>query len=107
MVEGIECWSERKDSLTHDDVIGRAEQTMRLFADNGIQHVRTHVDVADPRLIGLRAMLEVRERVAETVDLQNVAFPHRKELMEEAVRLGANVVGDIPLSNSPGITAPG
>ncbi|PPI84129.1 cytosine deaminase [Marinobacter maroccanus] len=104
LFEGIECWSERKASLTHDDVIGRAEQTLKLFADNGIQHVRTHVDVTDTRLTGLKAMLEVRERMADTVDLQIVAFPQEglwsfpqgKELMEEAVRLGADVVGGIP-----------
>ncbi|MCG7200676.1 cytosine deaminase [Marinobacter pelagius] len=104
LFEGIECWSERKASLTRDDVIGRAEQTLKLFADHGIQHVRTHVDVTDPKLTGLKAMLEVRERMAETVDLQIVAFPQEglwsfpqgRELMEEAVRLGADVVGGIP-----------
>lgn len=104
LFEGIECWSERKASLTRDDVIGRAEQTLKLFADHGIQHVRTHVDVTDPKLTGLKAMLEVRERMAETVDLQIVAFPQEglwsfpqgRELMEEALRLGADVVGGIP-----------
>ncbi|MCM0612059.1 cytosine deaminase [Marinobacter sediminum] len=104
LFEGIECWSERKASLTRDDVISRAEQTLKLFADNGIQYVRTHVDVTDPKLTGLKAMLEVRERVAGTVDLQIVAFPQEglwsfpqgRELMEEAVRLGADVVGGIP-----------
>lgn len=104
LFEGIECWSERKASLTRDDVIRRAAQTLKLFADNGIQHVRTHVDVTDPTLTGLNAMLEVRERMADTVDLQIVAFPQEglwsfpmgKELMEESVRLGADVIGGIP-----------
>jgi cytosine/creatinine deaminase len=104
LFEGIECWSERKASLTRDDVIRRAEQTLKLFADNGIQHVRTHVDVTDPTLTGLNAMLEVLERMADTVDLQIVAFPQEglwsfpmgKELMEESVRLGADVIGGIP-----------
>jgi cytosine deaminase len=104
LFEGIECWSERKATLTRDDVVGRAEQTLKLFADNGIQYVRTHVDVTDPTLTGLKAMLEVRERMADTVDLQIVAFPQEglwsfpqgKELMEESVRLGADVVGGIP-----------
>lgn len=113
LFEGIECWSERKASLTHDDVIGRAEQTLKLFADNGIQYVRTHVDVTDPKLTGLKAMLEVRERMAETVNLQIVAFPQEglwsfpqgKELMEEAVRLGATWSVGSRILNSPGITA--
>merc|ERR1712054_501486 len=49
-------------------------------------------------------MLEVREQTAGLVDLQIVAFPQEgilsfkngRELMEEAVRLGADVVGGIP-----------
>ena len=104
LFEGIECWGERKATLTRDDVMGRAEQTLRLFAAHGIQYVRTHVDVTDPQLTALQAMLEVKERVSGYVDLQIVAFPQEgiwsfrngRELMEEAVRLGADVVGGIP-----------
>lgn len=104
LFEGIECWAERKAMLTEDDVISRAEQTLKLFADHGIQYVRTHVDVTDPKLTALKAMLMVRERMADSVDLQIVAFPQEgiwsfrngRELMEEAVRLGADVVGGIP-----------
>ncbi|WP_303290454.1 cytosine deaminase [Marinobacter sp. SS5-14b] len=104
LFEGIECWAERKSTLTHDDVIKRATQTLKLFAAHGIQYVRTHVDVTDPSLTALKAMLEVREQTAGFVDLQIVAFPQEgilsfkngRELMEEAVRLGADVVGGIP-----------
>lgn len=104
LFEGIECWAERKATLTRDDVINRAEQTLNLFAASGIQYVRTHVDVTDPDLTALKAMLEVRERTAGAVDLQIVAFPQEgiwsfpngRELMEEAMRLGADVVGGIP-----------
>ena len=104
LFEGIECWAERKPLLSREDVIHRAEQALRLFADNGIQYVRTHVDVTDPSLTALNAMLEVRERIAGLVDLQIVAFPQEgirsfpggQELMEEAIRLGADVVGGIP-----------
>ena len=104
LFEGIECWSERKPTLTRDDVIHRATQTLRLFASQGIQYVRTHVDVTDSSLTALKAMLEVREQMVGVVDLQIVAFPQEgilsfrngRELMEEAVRLGADVVGGIP-----------
>lgn len=104
LFEGIECWAERKAMLTEEDVISRAEQTLTLFADHGIQYVRTHVDVTDPQLTALKAMLTVRERMADLVDLQIVAFPQEgiwsfrngRELMEEAVRMGADVVGGIP-----------
>lgn len=104
LFEGIECWSERKATLTHEDVINRATQTLKLFAAHGIQYVRTHVDVTDPSLTALKAMLEVKEQTAGFVDLQIVAFPQEgiwsfrngRELMEEAIRLGADVVGGIP-----------
>ena len=104
LFEGIECWSERKTTLTHEDVINRATQTLKLFAAHGIQYVRTHVDVTDPTLTALKAMLEVREQTGGFVDLQIVAFPQEgiwsfkngRELMEEAIRLGADVVGGIP-----------
>lgn len=104
LFEGIECWSERKPSLSREDVIDRATRTLKLFAAQGIQYVRTHVDVTDPSLIALKAMLEVREQSAGYVDLQIVAFPQEgiwsfpngRELVEEAIRLGADVVGGIP-----------
>ncbi|MAL99243.1 MAG: cytosine deaminase [Alteromonadaceae bacterium] len=104
LFEGIECWSDRKRALSREDVIERAEQTLKLFAAHGIQYVRTHVDVTDPSLTALKAMLEVRERVCGFIDLQIVAFPQEgilsfpdgMALMTEAVRLGADVVGGIP-----------
>ncbi|WP_372971709.1 cytosine deaminase [Marinobacter sp.] len=104
LFEGIDCWAERKTTLSPDDVIGRATQTLKLFAAHGIQYVRTHVDVTDPHLTALQAMLTVREQTSGFVDLQIVAFPQEgiwsfkngRELMEEAIRLGAGVVGGIP-----------
>jgi cytosine deaminase len=104
LFEGIECWSERKALLTEKDVINRATKTLKMFAAQGIQYVRTHIDVTDPKLTALKAMLTVREQVADFIDLQIVAFPQEgilsfpkgKELMEESIRLGADVVGGIP-----------
>ena len=102
--EGIACWSERKPLLTRDDVVSRAEEVLRWYAANGTLHVRSHVDVTDPELIALDAMLEVRERVRGVVDLQLVAFPQEgicsfprgEELLEEAARRGVDAIGAIP-----------
>ncbi|MCA1010580.1 cytosine deaminase [Halobacillus halophilus] len=104
LFEGIQRWSERKDKLTEADVKERAKQALSMQIANGIQHVRTHVDVTDPELTALRALIEVREEVKEDVDLQLVAFPQEgilsypngKELLEEALKLGADAVGAIP-----------
>ncbi len=104
LFEGIECWAERKALLTHEDVKQRAIQTLKWQIANGIQFVRTHVDVSDPNLVALKAMLEVREEMKEWVELQIVAFPQEgilsypngKALLEEALKLGADVIGAIP-----------
>ena len=104
LFEGIERWAERKEMLSIEDVKTRAKQTLKWQIANGIQHVRTHVDVSDPTLVALKAMIEVREEMKEWVDIQIVAFPQEgilsypngKELLEEAVKLGADVIGAIP-----------
>ncbi|MEG3131952.1 cytosine deaminase [Rouxiella sp. T17] len=104
LFEGIERWAERKAMLTHEDVKQRAWITLKWQIANGIQHVRTHVDVSDPTLTALKAMLEVKQEVAPWIDLQIVAFPQEgiisypngEALLEEALQLGADVVGAIP-----------
>jgi cytosine deaminase len=104
LFEGIQIWSERKKSLTHEDVVARATELLRWQAAQGVLHVRTHADVTDSGFRGLKALLEVREKVRGWVDVQIVAFPQEGmrsyprgvEFMEEALRLGADVVGGIP-----------
>ena len=75
LFEGIECWSKRKDKLTKQDVKERAAKAIRMQAANGIQFVRTHVDVTDPSLIAMEGLLELREEMKGIVDIQVVAFP--------------------------------
>ena len=104
LFEGIAVWAERVRDLTVDDVITRAREVLRWQLANGVQHVRAHVDVCDSELRGLRALVELREEARGLVDLQIVAFPQQgilsfdggKELMRQAVELGADVVGGIP-----------
>lgn len=45
--EGIACWSERKPTLTREDVIARATEVLRWQAAQGVLHVRTHCDITD------------------------------------------------------------
>ncbi len=104
LFEGIEHWTERKALVTRDDTKSRAHRTIRMLAAHGNQHVRTHVDVTEPGLGTLQAMLEVRDEARALVDLQIVAFPQEgiesfangRALMTEAVAMGADVVGGIP-----------
>ncbi|WP_195573923.1 cytosine deaminase [Paenibacillus sp. 1001270B_150601_E10] len=104
LFEGIQRWSQRKETLSIEDVKTRAKTALKWQVAQGIQHVRTHVDVTDPTLTALKALLEVKEEVAPYVDLQLVAFPQEgilsypngPELLEEAMKMGADVVGGIP-----------
>lgn len=104
LFEGIECWSARKQLLTRDDIKARAVDALKWQIAQGIQFVRTHVDVTDPQLVALQAMLEVKQEMAPWVDLQIVAFPQEGicsfprglELLEESLIMGADVVGAIP-----------
>src|SRR5215470_1948700 len=70
----------------------------------GLLAIRSHVDVCDPRLLAVDAMLEVKRKVAPYIDLQLVAFPQdgvyrspdAMKLLKEALRRGVDVVGGIP-----------
>jgi cytosine/creatinine deaminase len=104
LFEGIAIWAERVQSLTVDDVKSRVRRVLRWQLANGVQHVRSHVDVCDPELRALRALVELREEVGDQLELQLVAFPQQgilsfdggRDLMRRAVAMGADVVGGIP-----------
>jgi cytosine/creatinine deaminase len=104
LFEGIAIWAERVRDLTVEDVKDRVRRVLRWQLACGVQHVRSHVDVCDPRMRALRALVELRDEVRGMVDLQLVAFPQQgirsfnggEDLMRRAVELGADVVGAIP-----------
>lgn len=104
LFEGIEIWRERKQALSLNDVKQRAIATLKQQAAQGVLFVRTHADVSEVSLTALKALLEVREEVKDWMTLQVVAFPQdgiyggaRTELLlEEAIKMGADVVGGIP-----------
>lgn len=104
LFEGIECWSKRKDKLSREDIRERVHRVARMYAANGVQFIRTHVDVTDPSLTAMETMAELREGLRDVMDIQIVAFPQEgilsypngKQLMRDAVKLGADCVGAIP-----------
>ena len=69
-----------------------------MQAANGVQHVRTHVDVTDPTLVAMEAMIELREELKDFVNIQIVAFPQEgimsypngEQLLEDSVKMGAD-----------------
>lgn len=104
LFEGIAIWGERVKELTAEDIQQRVSQVLRWQIANGVLFVRSHVDVCDPELTALRAMLEIKRRYADRISLQLVAFPQQgimsfpdgEQLMRRAIELGADAVGGIP-----------
>ena len=104
LFEGIERWSQRKPMLNRDDIRRRVKQTLSLLIDNGVQHIRTHIDTTDPSLVAMRTLCELRDELKDVLDIQVVAFPQEgihsypngEALMEQAMEIGADVVGGIP-----------
>ena len=104
--EGIAIWADRKKIINEskDDIKKRAIDAIKMQVKHGIQHVRTHVDVGDPELRGLKALMEVKEEIKPWVDLQIVAMPQEglytkpeaEDLLIQALEMGADVVGGIP-----------
>jgi len=104
LLEGIQLWGELKPTLIQDDIVGRALTYCDMAVARGLLAIRTHVDTSDPRLLAVEALLEVKRRVAQHIDLQLVAFPQDGVLrtpggvdnLRRALDLGVDVVGGIP-----------
>ena len=104
LLEGIALWSELKPLLTQEALVERALAYCDWAVAKGLLAIRSHVDVCDPRLLAVEALLEVRKRVAPYLDLQLVAFPQDGLLrsagaldnLKRALDMGVDVVGGIP-----------
>jgi len=104
LLEGIALWGELKPHLTVEAIKERALRYCDLAVARGLLAIRSHVDICDPRLLAVDALLEVRNEVAPYLDLQLVAFPQDgyfrtpevAKLLENALDRGVDVVGGIP-----------
>ncbi|MCK0196816.1 amidohydrolase family protein [Ancylobacter sp. 6x-1] len=104
LLEGIALWGELKPLLIHEAVIKRALRYCDLAVSQGLLAIRSHVDVCDDRLLAVEALLEVKERIKDYIDLQLVAFPqdgyYRSPTaaanLQRALDMGVDVVGGIP-----------
>jgi len=96
-----------RDTITVADTIERAERAARLMALNGCTAIRTHVDLClAARLTSVEALLEVRSRLRELVEIQvavlaacpviGVAGADQRALVREAVAMGVDVIGGCP-----------
>ncbi|MCI4427996.1 MAG: amidohydrolase family protein [Burkholderiales bacterium] len=104
LLEGIALWGELKPLLTAQALIDRALAYCDWAVAKGLLAIRSHVDICDPRLLAVQALLDVKRRVAPYLDLQLVAFPQDGvlrspgafEQLKRALAMGVDVVGGIP-----------
>lgn len=103
--ECLELTWEHKARYTVDDILERAGRAIEEGILNGTTVFRAFADVDSiGRLRGLEGLLALRERWRSMVRIEVVAFPQEgiirdpgtHELMEEAMRLGADIVGGLP-----------
>jgi len=103
--EAIRVTGLLKRQQTREDVLDRSRRVLDMAVRHGTIALRCHPDV-DPiqGLVGVETAIELKEEYAHLVDLQVVAFPQEGilkspgtlDLMREAIRLGADVVGGCP-----------
>src|SRR5216683_2526929 len=103
--ECLELTWEHKARYTTEDILERAGRAIREGLLNGTTVFRAFADVDNlGKLRGLEGLLALRERWQGTAHIEVVAFPQEgilrdpgtAELLEEAMRLGADVVGGLP-----------
>jgi cytosine deaminase len=103
--EAIEITNEHKRSYDQAEIVSRATQVLDMALVNGTIAMRGFADVGTVGgLTPLKALLELRDRYAGRITLQVVAFPQEgisrdpgaDRLLEQAMDLGADVVGGLP-----------
>lgn len=102
---GIERAADFKSSYDQAWIIPNVRKACDLAIKYGNTHIRAFADVdTKARLEGVSALLKMREEYQDRLELQVVAFPQdgiarepgAKELIRQALEMGADVVGGIP-----------
>ena len=110
LAEAIRITAQIKaEGQDREDVLERSRTVLDMAVRHGTVAMRAHPDV-DPiqGLIGVETGITLRDEYRDLLDLQVVAFPQEGiikapgvlELMEEAVRLGATVIGGCPYNEA-------
>ncbi|NHN91005.1 cytosine deaminase [Acetobacter sicerae] len=104
LLEGIQIWKETKPHLTEEDIYARARKLCEMTISQGTLAIRSHVDISDPDLKAVRALVRLREDLKPWMTIQLVAFPQdgffrmedAAELLVRALDMGLDLVGGIP-----------
>jgi cytosine deaminase len=101
----IELAARVKESYDEKWIVRNVRRALAQAALYGCTHLRAFADVdRQARLEGVKALLRAREEFRGIVEIQVVAFaqdgivrePGAAELLRQAMKLGADVVGGIP-----------
>lgn len=104
-LDSIQSASEFKTCYEASWIAENARKVCEQAVKYGVTHIRAFADVdSKGKLEGVKALIKVREEYKQKVELQVVAFPQdgvlrepgTRELVEEALKMGADVVGGIP-----------
>jgi cytosine deaminase len=99
----IENERQARRTLNIDPALQSARQVI-LSASKGSTHIRSHIDIDNEcRLTGIEGVMATREKYRDLIDIEIVAFPQSgmqvssgvTELMEEAMKLGVEVIGGL------------
>jgi cytosine deaminase len=106
LMGAIEAMIAAAPSITYDDIVERAERAALLLSSNGTEAIRSHADTMAGNLDHVRALIEVRNRLAATVTIQVCALMHwpttgaagaaNRDALAEAIDLGVDVIGGCP-----------
>jgi cytosine deaminase len=103
--EGWKKTNAQRDGMPVEEYKQRAETLLKWFLANGITRVRSHVNTGPEGLEAVEALIDLRQKYKELIDIQLVAFPSaslydgdesKLDRFEEAIDMGLDIVGGIP-----------
>jgi cytosine/creatinine deaminase len=107
--EAIRITGILKARQEREDVLARSRRVLDMAVRAGTTAMRVHPDVdLIQGLIGVETAVALREEYRDLLDIQIVAFPQEGlikapgtlELMEKAMRLGADIAGGCPYNEA-------
>ncbi len=107
LMGAITAMAANRHLLSVAETIERAERAARLMARNGYVAVRSHADTtAAHGLRSIEALLEVKRRVADVIDVEIVALigwplmgaggADQRALARDAAQAGVDLIGGVP-----------
>ena len=109
--DAIDIQAIAKKNYSVERIVKRGSDVVNRAIVNGTLNIRSHIDLDDVAgIVTYDGVAALKEKYKGVCDIQIVAFPQvglikcpmAKELMEEAMKRGADVVGGMPANeNSP------